>query len=103
MSEPTTTATTQDQEERVSMGTLHALADILGAAVHGRRITYALDDEGERVLEGVARALTQDGGGFFRGDNVLDAHLWVSGMQEHWLPVRDLVDKHKRHLFFAHL
>jgi len=44
------------------------------------------------LTDGVARAISHDGGGFLRsGEDVRDGFLHVSGMFERWVPVRYLM------------
>jgi hypothetical protein len=77
--------------DTLTMSNLIALGEIVRAAQGTRPIRWSTDG-GATICEGIARAITHDGGNFLSGeDDVRDGYLWVSGIFERWIPVRDLM------------
>lgn len=69
-----------------------ALGTLLTGVQGNRPFRYypqGADTPGEPV-KGVLRAITHDGGGFYREDDgdIRDAFVWTSGVMEHWFPVK---------------
>lgn len=79
-------------DDRLTIRDVVALCTIMRAVSGTCRVQWLLDGS-EHVVEGVARAITRDGGGFINGDttDVRDAFVHVSGMIEQWLPIRDVM------------
>lgn len=76
------------------------LATLLTACQSNARVKWAVDGDTDRILDGVARAITHEGGGFLsRDEDVRDGYVWISGTFEHWLPVRDVLDLMAQYLF----
>lgn len=74
--------------------TLHdftALQTIIGAVQGNKKIRWSFDG-GQHIQEGVARALTRNGGGFIDADSDLrDAYVWISSTFESWVLLTDLI------------
>lgn len=84
------------QRERATLTISEAgyLADLIAGVSAGKRIRYypmgSLD--ADRPMVQVLRAFTHEGGGLYDYHaDIRDAHVWTSGLMEHWFPVRDLL------------
>jgi hypothetical protein len=73
------------------------LGDLVNAVGRGDRLRYYPygadeSDATMHVVEGVLRAFTLEGGGFYPNNkDVRDAYVWVSGFTERWYKVSDLI------------
>jgi hypothetical protein len=80
--------------DTLTAGDVFNLHTILDAAARGARVRWLADGNDVDILDGVARCIAHDGGGLLRADeDVRDGFLHVSGMGEHWLPVRQIMAK----------
>lgn len=87
--------------EPLSIADVIALGVLCDAAARGAHVRWLHDETGD-VVEGTARAIAHDGGGFMRmGEDVRDMYLHVSTAFEHWLPIRELMGKVTRGEFAA--
>jgi hypothetical protein len=73
-------------------------AAALGELIHGveshAKLEYYANgtDSADSPVNVEMRAFTHEGGGFISSDeDVRDAHIWTSGIFEHWYPVMDLI------------
>lgn len=79
-------------DDRVTADDVLELYTILDAAARGARVRWMTDNHD--ILDGVARCIAHDGGGFLSADeDVRDGFLHVSGISEWWLPVREIMAK----------
>jgi hypothetical protein len=71
------------------------LADLLRAVGRGDRLRHfpdGADGDTDHPVDGVLRAFTLEGGGFYPNDqDIRDAYVWTSGITEHWYKVSDLI------------
>lgn len=74
----------------LDLTTVRRIAELDKAAQSNSRIRFSLDG-GDNVAEGVARAFTDENGNFFHDGDVRDAHLWVSGFVERFIPVSQIL------------
>jgi hypothetical protein len=82
---------------------LDRLADLRSAALDNSRVSWAVDGDTDRIVEGVARHFTDVNGNFPAYDeDVRNMYFRVSGTVEHFLPVRDVLTLMHDGLFFVH-
>lgn len=90
--------------ETLNIGTAVALGQLLDACQRGLRVTWS-PDGGDTICDGIARAIcrrTPDGypGSFLAADaDVRDGYVWISGITEWTLPVREVLDLMREQLF----
>lgn len=80
----------------LTIDTATSLAEIIGAAVRGAKVGLLL--ESGDILKGIARSIGDEQGYFLRGgQDVREAFLRITSISgfEHFIPVMDLVEKHK--------
>lgn len=73
-----------------------ALAEVLRLAESNSPVRWLVPGT-DTIASGVARAITHDGGGFYREGDVRDAYLWISGTMETWLPVSQVMAMIRSH------
>jgi hypothetical protein len=71
------------------------LGDLLRAVQGNYRLRYypnGAEGDTDHPVEGVLRAFTLEGGGFYpNNDDVRNAYVWTSGFMERWYKVSDLI------------
>jgi hypothetical protein len=70
------------------------LADLIAGVSAGKRMRYYPmgSKDADRPMVQVLRAFTHEGGALYDYHaDIRDAHVWTSGLMEHWFPVRDLL------------
>jgi hypothetical protein len=70
------------------------LADIMRGVESGAKLLWYPDgaDSADHPVTGTMRAITHSGGGFWPHDaDVRDGYVHVSGIMEHWYPVREVM------------
>jgi hypothetical protein len=78
-----------------------ALAEVLRLVETNSPVRWLVPGT-DTIASGVARAITQDGGGFYREGDVRDAFLWISGTMEFWVPVSQVMDMIRSYNFAAY-
>lgn len=70
------------------------LADLISGVEHSKKIEwYPLGTDTVTPGTYVLRAFTNVSGGMYpSAADIRDAHVWMSGIMEHWVPVREILD-----------
>jgi hypothetical protein len=85
--------------QTLTMADAAAIAEVLRMAESNAKVKWLREDGA--IREGVARAITHDGGGFYPVNaDVRDAYLWITTWQtEIWMPLAEVVPMVRRHEF----